>query len=62
MPPNARTARYGEKRSHSVHPSVPAARMSVPMYGPARVVWYETVIAFLAEHVLGEEWRRPALV
>src|SRR5918995_5298235 len=25
------------------------------------VVWYETVIAFLAEHVLGEEWRRPAL-
>ncbi len=26
------------------------------------VVWYETVIAFLAEHVLGEEWERPALV
>jgi dipeptidyl aminopeptidase/acylaminoacyl peptidase len=26
------------------------------------VVWYETVIAFLAEHVLGEEWLRPALV
>ncbi|WP_336033068.1 S9 family peptidase [Geodermatophilus sp. FMUSA9-8] len=25
-------------------------------------VWYETVIAFLAEHVLGEEWRRPELV
>jgi dipeptidyl aminopeptidase/acylaminoacyl peptidase len=25
-------------------------------------VWYETVIAFLAEHVLGEEWRRPDLV
>ncbi|MGY1670430.1 S9 family peptidase [Geodermatophilus sp. SYSU D00710] len=25
-------------------------------------VWYETVIAFLAEHVLGEEWQRPALV
>jgi dipeptidyl aminopeptidase/acylaminoacyl peptidase len=25
-------------------------------------VWYETVIAFLAEHVLGEEWRRPALL
>ena len=22
-------------------------------------VWYETVLAFLAEHVLGEEWRRP---
>ena len=25
-------------------------------------VWYETVIAFLAEHVLGEEWQRPDLV
>jgi dipeptidyl aminopeptidase/acylaminoacyl peptidase len=22
-------------------------------------VWYETVLAFLAEHVLGEPWRRP---
>ena len=26
------------------------------------VVWYETVIAFLAEHVLGQEWQRPALL
>jgi dipeptidyl aminopeptidase/acylaminoacyl peptidase len=26
------------------------------------VVWYETVIAFLAEHVLGEPWQRPALL
>jgi len=25
-------------------------------------VWYETVFAFLAEHVLGEEWRRPDLL
>jgi len=25
-------------------------------------VWYETVLAFLAEHVLGEQWRRPELV
>ena len=25
-------------------------------------VWYETVFAFLAEHVLGEEWQRPDLV
>jgi dipeptidyl aminopeptidase/acylaminoacyl peptidase len=25
-------------------------------------VWYETVVAFLAEHVLGEEWRRPDLL
>jgi dipeptidyl aminopeptidase/acylaminoacyl peptidase len=24
------------------------------------VVWYETVLAFLARHALGEEWRRPA--
>ncbi len=24
------------------------------------VVWYETVFAFLAQHVLGEEWKRPA--
>jgi len=23
------------------------------------VVWYETVLAFLAEHVLGQEWHRP---
>jgi dipeptidyl aminopeptidase/acylaminoacyl peptidase len=26
------------------------------------IVWYETVLAFLAEHVLGEEWQRPELV
>ena len=26
------------------------------------VVWYETVLAFLAEHVLGEGWQRPGLV
>jgi dipeptidyl aminopeptidase/acylaminoacyl peptidase len=25
-------------------------------------VWYETVLAFLAEHVLDEPWERPALV
>jgi dipeptidyl aminopeptidase/acylaminoacyl peptidase len=25
-------------------------------------VWYETVFAFLAEHVLGEDWQRPELV
>ena len=25
-------------------------------------VWYETVFAFLAEHVLGEQWRRPELL
>ena len=25
-------------------------------------VWYETVLAFLAHHVLGEEWRRPDLL
>ncbi|SNS82091.1 Dipeptidyl aminopeptidase/acylaminoacyl peptidase [Geodermatophilus pulveris] len=25
-------------------------------------VWYETVLAFLAEHVHGEQWRRPELV
>jgi dipeptidyl aminopeptidase/acylaminoacyl peptidase len=25
-------------------------------------VWYDTVLAFLAEHVLGEEWRRPQLL
>ena len=29
--------------------------------GHARV-WYETVFAFLAEHVLGQEWQRPALL
>ena len=22
-------------------------------------VWYETVLAFLAQHVLGEQWQRP---
>jgi dipeptidyl aminopeptidase/acylaminoacyl peptidase len=26
------------------------------------IVWYETVLAFLAEHVLGEEWQRPELL
>ena len=25
-------------------------------------VWYETVLAFLAQHVLGGEWRRPELL
>ena len=25
-------------------------------------VWYDTVLAFLAEHVLGEEWQRPQLL
>ena len=25
-------------------------------------VWYQTVFAFLAEHVLGEPWRRPGLL
>ncbi len=29
--------------------------------GDARV-WYETIFAFLAEHVLGEEWQRPDLL
>ncbi len=25
-------------------------------------LWYETVLAFLDEHVLGKEWVRPALL
>ena len=25
-------------------------------------IWYETVFAFLAQHVLGEPWRRPELL
>jgi dipeptidyl aminopeptidase/acylaminoacyl peptidase len=29
--------------------------------GHARI-WYETVFAFLAQHVLGEEWQRPRLL
>ncbi len=29
--------------------------------GHARI-WYETVFAFLAEHLLGQEWQRPALL
>jgi dipeptidyl aminopeptidase/acylaminoacyl peptidase len=29
--------------------------------GNARI-WYETVFAFLAEHVLGQDWERPALL
>ena len=29
--------------------------------GNARI-WYETVLAFLAQHVLGEPWARPALL
>jgi dipeptidyl aminopeptidase/acylaminoacyl peptidase len=29
--------------------------------GNARI-WYETVFAFLAEHVLGQEWERPRLL
>ena len=31
--------------------------------GPGHAaVWYETVFAFLAQHVLGEPWRRPTLL
>jgi dipeptidyl aminopeptidase/acylaminoacyl peptidase len=31
--------------------------------GPGHAaVWYETVFAFLAQHVLGEPWRRPGLL
>jgi dipeptidyl aminopeptidase/acylaminoacyl peptidase len=26
------------------------------------VAWYETVLAFLAQHVLGQEWERPGLL
>jgi dipeptidyl aminopeptidase/acylaminoacyl peptidase len=29
--------------------------------GNARI-WYQTVFAFLAQHVLGQEWQRPALL
>jgi hypothetical protein len=25
-------------------------------------IWYQTVLAFLAQHVLGEPWRRPELL
>lgn len=25
-------------------------------------IWYETIFAFLAEHVLGQDWKRPALL
>jgi dipeptidyl aminopeptidase/acylaminoacyl peptidase len=25
-------------------------------------VWYETVLAFLGQHVLGEPWQRPELL
>jgi len=25
-------------------------------------IWYETVFAFLAQHVLGEPWQRPSLL
>ncbi len=48
--------------------SVPARFLYFPdenhwilMPGHVRV-WYETVWAFLAEHVLGEQWRRPDLL
>ena len=31
--------------------------------GPGNsLIWYETVFAFLAQHVLGEPWERPALL
>jgi dipeptidyl aminopeptidase/acylaminoacyl peptidase len=31
--------------------------------GPGNAtVWYETVLAFLGQHVLGQPWRRPAVV
>ena len=33
------------------------------MLKPGNVpVWYETVFAFLAEHVLGQAWKRPELL
>ena len=48
--------------------SVPAKFLYFPdenhwVLTPGHVkVWYETVAAFLAEHVLGEQWHRPALL
>jgi dipeptidyl aminopeptidase/acylaminoacyl peptidase len=48
--------------------SVPAKFLYFPdenhwILTPGHVkVWYETVSAFLAEHVLGEQWRRPDLL
>ena len=48
--------------------SVPAKFLYFPdenhwILTPGHVkVWYETVSAFLAEHVLGQEWRRPDLL
>jgi len=48
--------------------SVPAKFLYFPdenhwILTPGHVkVWYETVFAFLAEHVLGDEWRRPDLL
>ena len=26
------------------------------------IIWYQTVLAFLAQHVLGEPWQRPDLL
>jgi dipeptidyl aminopeptidase/acylaminoacyl peptidase len=48
--------------------SVPAKFLYFPdenhwILTPGHVkVWYQTVVAFLAEHVLGEQWRRPDLL
>ena len=42
-------------------PVLPGREPLDPEPGNA-AIWYETVLAFLAQHVLGEEWRRPGLL
>jgi dipeptidyl aminopeptidase/acylaminoacyl peptidase len=54
--------------TYLIHRQVPAKFLYFPDEGhwvlkPGNTrVWYETVHAFLAHHVLGEEWRRPELL
>ncbi len=44
-------------------PVLPRTMKTTGYFKPGGVqVWYSTVLAFLAEHVLGDEWQRPDLL
>jgi len=54
-------ARAARRRVPRPPRAVPDENHWILSPGNARI-WYETVFAFLAEHVLGQEWQRPALL
>ena len=51
----------GRGRPRDEVPVLPGREPLDPEPGHA-VIWYQTVLAFLATHLLGEPWQRPDLL